>query len=146
MKSSNKHFWYILDLLLFAAINIFLLWKFSSRLSGIVFSWMDLVIFGLAVFRAANVISNEQVTKPLREPFVDEHDKGTKTVEVPKRVGLKGAIGSLIYCPSCTGTWVAMILFYLWILWPLPTKAVAIILALSGSERIFTSIYNFLKK
>ena len=146
MKSSPKHFWYLLDLLLFTGLNIFLLWKFEPKLSGLTISWMNLVIFGLAVFRSANVISNEQVTKPLREPFVDEHDKGAKTVEVPKRSGFKGAMGSLIYCPSCTGTWVAMILFYSWILWPSPTQAVAIILALSASERIFTGVYDFLKK
>jgi len=146
MKLSNKYFWYLLDILLFLAINIFLLWKLQGRFSQIHFSWFELVVFGLAVFRAANIVSNEQLTKPLREPFVDEKPKDGKMVEVPKKRGFTGAMGSLIYCPSCTGTWIAMVLVYSFILWPLPTEVVAIILALSGIERVWTSIYNFLKK
>ena len=146
MNTSNKYFWYVLDGILFLLINIVLIWKLRPQLEHVNLSWMWLVVFGLAVFRAANLISNEKVAAPLRAPFVDEEIKDGKKVEVPKPRGFEGAMGNLIYCPSFTGTWVSMILFYSWLAWPIPTQAVAAILALSGIERIFTLLSGYLKK
>ena len=101
---------------------------------------------GLAVYRLANIVSNEQLTKPLREPFVDEKQRNGKMVEVPKGRGFLGAMGSLIYCPSCTGTWIAAILVNSFVVWPLPVKIIALIFALSAIERLFTMLGGYLKK
>lgn len=146
MDSPTKYPWYILDMVLFAVINILLLWQFGDRLSGVSINWLHIFLGGIAVYRAANVVSNEVVMKPLREPFVDVEHKNGKDVEVPKRKGFYGAMGSLLYCSSCTGTWISMLMFYSYLVWPDVTSAIAIILALSGIERLLTSLYNLLKK
>ncbi len=146
MKLNSKHPWYILDLVLFAAVNVVCLWLAKNRLQH--FSppqgW-PLLLFGLAVFRGADVISNEKVTQALRAPFIKIEEKDGKDVEVPLEIGFKGALGSLLYCPSCSGVWVAMLLAYAYIFWPSVATVIIFILALSGMERIFTLLLNYLK-
>ena len=145
MKFSSKYFWYGADLVLFAGLNALLIWKLGARFYSVRLSWLEVVIFGLAVFRVANVVSNEQLTKPLREPFVDTKEKDGKKVEVPKARGFMGAMGSLIYCPSCTGTWIAAMLVYSYVVWPRPVEIITLIFALSGMERLFTNLTGYLK-
>lgn len=141
----TKYFWYGVDLFIFIGLNAFFIWELGPRFSRVHVTWLELLIFGLAVYRLANIISNEQLTKPLREPFVDEKQKGGKMIEVPKRRGFLGAMGSLIYCPSCTGTWIAAIFVYSFVVWPLPAEIIALIFALSGIERLFTMLCGYLK-
>lgn len=145
MQHSDKYFWYGVDLFIFTGLNIFFIWKLWPRFSGVQITCLWLLIFGLAVYRVANIISNEQLTKPLREPFVNEKQKDGKMVEVPKSRGFLGAMGSLIYCPSCTGTWIAAIFVYSYVIWPLPVEIIALIFALSGVERLFTILSGYLK-
>jgi hypothetical protein len=141
----SKYFWYSVDLVIFTGLNVFLIWELHARFYGLHVTWLEFIILGLAVFRIANIVSNEQLTKPFREPFVDEKQQHGKMVEVPKKKGFMGAMGSLIYCPSCTGTWIAAIFVYSFVLWPRPVEIIALIFALSGLERIFTMLLGFLK-
>ena len=146
MKIDSKYPWYILDLVLFGALNVFLLWVVAPRLeNGTVVDLRIIIILGLAVFRGAHVISNEKVTKPLREPFVENKIEDGKTVEVPLKYGARGALGNLLYCPACTGIWVSMLLIYSYIMWPRQVLILAIILALSAIERMLTVLFDFLK-
>jgi Protein of unknown function (DUF1360) len=67
---------------------------------------LDLAILGLATFKAARTISRDQVTSFIREPFVEEeaHEGG----EEPVHTGdMRQAIGELVTCSRCIGTWVA---------------------------------------
>ena len=58
-----------------------------------------------ATFKAARTIARDDVTSFLREPFVDEAD-GENEEPVPTG-GLQQAIGELVTCTRCTGTWAA---------------------------------------
>lgn len=141
MAKDRKHVfgWLTLDMIIFVAVNAYLLYYFHDQLDGLSdLNLFTLLILGLATFRAANIISNEVVTKPLRAPFVDEEIHNGKAVEEPKKHGLLRAIGLLIYCPSCTGVWIATALAYCYAFWPTPTLLVALFLALSGVERIIS--------
>jgi energy-coupling factor transporter transmembrane protein EcfT len=147
MKQDSKYPWYILDLFIFTAVNAVVIWLIYHRhLTFALPSVWLMIIFALAVFRLADIISNETITEPLRAPFVNIKEKQDKEVEVPKRSGFRGATGFLLYCPACTGTWVAMILIYFYIFWPHVAVIIGAIFALSGMERILTSLTNVLKK
>jgi hypothetical protein len=67
---------------------------------------LDLAILGLATFKGARTISSDEVTSFLREPFVaGEAHEGD---EDPLQTGdLRQAIGELVTCSRCIGTWVA---------------------------------------
>ena len=67
---------------------------------------LDLVMLGAATFKASRTISRDEVTSFLREPFVqgEAHAGG----EDPVATGdLRQAIGELVTCSRCIGTWVA---------------------------------------
>jgi crotonobetainyl-CoA:carnitine CoA-transferase CaiB-like acyl-CoA transferase len=67
---------------------------------------LDFAILALASFKAARTLAHDRVTAPMRAPFVegeaDAHD------EVPVRTGgMQQAIGELVTCTRCVGTWAA---------------------------------------
>jgi hypothetical protein len=67
---------------------------------------IDLAMLGLATFKAARTISRDEVTSFIREPFVEgsAHEGGEAPVETGD---LRQAIGELVTCSRCIGTWVA---------------------------------------
>ncbi|HEY3543313.1 MAG TPA: DUF1360 domain-containing protein [Gaiellaceae bacterium] len=67
---------------------------------------LDLVMLGAATFKAARTISNDEVTSFIREPFVqgEAHEGGEDPVESGD---LRQAVGELVTCSRCIGTWVA---------------------------------------
>jgi hypothetical protein len=67
---------------------------------------LDLVALGAATFKAARTLSHDEVTSFLREPFVEGSAHGGG--EEPVATGdLQQAIGELVTCSRCIGTWVA---------------------------------------
>jgi Protein of unknown function (DUF1360) len=67
---------------------------------------LDLATLGLATFKAARTLSRDQVTSFLREPFVEGHAYHGEERAVESG-GLQQAIGELVTCTRCAGTWVA---------------------------------------
>jgi hypothetical protein len=67
---------------------------------------LDLAVLGLATFKAARTIARDDVTSFIREPFVEgEAREGS---EDPVKTGdLRQAVGELVTCSRCIGTWVA---------------------------------------
>ncbi len=67
---------------------------------------LDLAALGLATFKAARTISRDDVTSFLREPFV-EGEAGGGDDEPVETGDLRQAIGELVTCSRCVGTWAA---------------------------------------
>ena len=67
---------------------------------------LDLVALGAATFKASRTISHDEVTSFLRDPFVEgpAHEGGEEPVSSG---GMQQAIGELVTCSRCVGTWVA---------------------------------------
>jgi hypothetical protein len=147
MSNNSKYPWFVLDVMIFVIINLLVLW-WIKPLPNIVshFSPWFILLLSLAVFRGADVISNEAIFAPVREPFVRHVHQHDKEIEKPLKFGFRGAMGSLLYCPSCTGVWVAMVLVYGYLMKPGVFSIIIIILAVSALERFLTSFYNIEKK
>ena len=67
---------------------------------------LDLVVLSAASFKAARTLARDEVTSFLREPFVegDAHEGA----EEPVGSGdYRQAIGELVTCSRCVGTWTA---------------------------------------
>jgi hypothetical protein len=70
-------------------------------------TWLDLAALSAATFKAARTIARDEVTSFLREPFV-EGDAHEGDDEKPVQTGgMEQAIGELVTCSRCTGTWAA---------------------------------------
>ena len=66
---------------------------------------VDLVALGLATFKASRTLSRDKVASFLREPFVEE--EAYDGHEHPAGTGVRRAVGELVTCTRCVGTWVA---------------------------------------
>ena len=68
-------------------------------------SALDLLALAGATFKASRTISHDKIASFLREPFVegDAYDGH----EEPAGEGVQRAIGELVTCTRCVGTWVA---------------------------------------
>lgn len=108
----------------------------ATKLSG-----LDLTMLGLSTFRTGRLISYDQVTEPLRAPFTEtEPDSyGTGEDTVPEGAGVRKAIGSLLACPTCSGTWVAAALVYGLRVAPVPTRLFLAIMSAVGLAEVFNS-------
>ena len=67
---------------------------------------LDVAVLAAANFKAARTISRERVGSFLREPLI-EGDASTGEDETPAGDGLKRALGELVTCTRCIGTWTA---------------------------------------
>jgi len=67
---------------------------------------VDVLVLGVATFKGARTLARDEVTSFLRDPFVEgeAHEGGEDPVETGD---LRQAIGELVTCTRCIGTWVA---------------------------------------
>jgi hypothetical protein len=67
---------------------------------------IDLAILGIATFKAARTLARDEVTSFIREPFVEgeAHAGGEEPIETGD---LRQAVGELVTCTRCIGTWMA---------------------------------------
>ena len=70
------------------------------------FTALDLFVLGAATFKASRTVARDEVTSFLRDPFVqsEAHEGGEKPLETGD---LRQAIGELVTCSRCVGTWIA---------------------------------------
>jgi uncharacterized protein DUF1360 len=65
----------------------------------------ELPILGLATFALAKLVAKEKVDSWMREPFLEETPDGERR---PKGSRLRYAVGELLSCTRCVGSWSAL--------------------------------------
>jgi hypothetical protein len=90
---------------------------------------IDLALLGLATFKASRTVSRDKVTSFVREPFV-EGDAYDGEDETPTHeTEMKQAIGELVTCTRCIGTWIGAGLASMQILAPRTGRLLTTVLA-----------------
>ncbi len=89
---------------------------------------IDLALLGLATFKGSRTVARDKVTSFVREPFV-EGEAYDGEDENPAGEGLQRAIGELVTCTRCIGTWIAATLGAITILAPRTGRLLTSILA-----------------
>ena len=69
-------------------------------------SALDLVVLGGAAFKASRTLARDEVTSFIRQPFV-RGEAHSGEGEEPVEGGMAQAIGELVTCTRCVGTWAA---------------------------------------
>ena len=67
---------------------------------------LDFAVLSAAAFKAARTLSHDEVTSFIRQPFVRGQAYSGED-EVPVEDGFGRAIGELVTCSRCAGTWIA---------------------------------------
>lgn len=95
---------------------------------------LDLAMLGLATFRLGRLAAYDTVVRPLREPFTETvpDPSGAGDTTEPEGRGVRRAIGELIACPTCAGTWLAAGQVYALHLAPGPARVLIAIMASVG--------------
>ncbi len=99
---------------------------------------MDFTLLGLATLRMSKLLSEDEVTSVIRRPVIEVEGEERH----PRGRGLRWAIGKLVLCPTCTGTWVAAMLTYALHLSPRYTRPFLAILAASGMEQFSDAVLS----
>ena len=89
----------------------------------------EVVPLGLATFALSKLVAKEKVDKWVREPFVEERAYGERR---PKGRGMRYAVGELLTCTRCVGTWSALGLVALRVTRPREARVVSAVLGASA--------------
>ncbi len=102
----------------------------------------DLVMLGFATYRLGHLISFDKVTEPLRRPLTETKmdDFGAAMTVEARGEGIQRALGELVSCPICSGTWVAAVLVYGLNLFPGPTRVLTTIMGAIGMGEVLHSL------
>lgn len=96
----------------------------------------ELVVYGLATAGLTRVLSAEKIGEWARAPFVEEPPEGERR---PKGSGLRYAVGELLTCTRCLGSWSALALIGARTVAPQPARVGATLLALSYANGVLQS-------
>lgn len=105
-------------------------------------SLFDFVLLAFATIRLGRMVAYDRVMEPFRAPFtktVPDKSGVGKTV-VARGTGIRCAIGQLISCPICIGTWIAAILVYALYTFPGPARLFIIISAVIGLAEMLNGL------
>jgi hypothetical protein len=89
----------------------------------------EVVPLGLATFALSKLVAKEKVDKWVRDPFVEERADGERR---PRGRGLRYAVGELLTCTRCVGTWSALGLVALRVTRPREARVVSAVLGASA--------------
>jgi hypothetical protein len=70
-------------------------------------TWLDLATLSAATFKAARTIVRDDVTSFIREPFVEGDPRDPDEEHPVQTGGIEQALGELVLCSRCVGTWAA---------------------------------------
>lgn len=108
-------------------------------------SLLDLVVLAGATFKAARTIAEDEVTSFLRTPFVEGEAHSGE--EEPKETGdVRQALGELLTCSRCIGTWAAAGLATGQILAPRSGRILTWTLAAAGANDFLQAAFAALTK
>lgn len=102
----------------------------------------ELPLLALATFALADVLAKEKISTWIREPFVEE-GADHKPIR-PEGRGMRAAIGELMTCTRCVGTWSALGLVALRTASPAAGRATVRVLALAGTNDLMQSAFRLL--
>jgi len=89
----------------------------------------ELLPLAAATFAVSKAVARERIGSWVREPFVDQTE-GQK----PKGSRIQRAVGELVTCTRCVGTWSALGVVGLRVLHPQAGRTVSVILASSAAN------------
>ena len=110
-------------------------------------SLTDILLLSVATYKISRVVASDRITSPLRAPFMEyiEPDGASEVKEKVRGTGFQRAVGDLLHCPFCLGSWVAAALGTGLVIRPKTTRFVSKIFAVVALADVFQHAYGILK-
>ncbi len=111
------------------------------------FKPFDLAMLGLATYRLGRMVAYDKVFEAERAPFADTVPDPTGAGETvtPRGSGAQLAVGELISCPICVGTWISALLVYGLGVLPGPTRTFLKVMAGIGLAELVNAATEFMQ-
>ncbi|MBN1661258.1 MAG: DUF1360 domain-containing protein [Anaerolineae bacterium] len=108
---------------------------------------MDLAMLGLSAYRMGRLVSYDLVFQNYRASFTETmpDPTGAGDTVMPAGTGWRRAIGELIACPICAGTWISAGLVYGMELLPGPTRVLMTIMSGIGLAELVNAATEYLQ-
>ena len=105
------------------------------------FKALDLAMLGLATFRLGRLVAYDKVFETERLAFTQTvpHESGAGDTVVAAGTGARQAIGELIACPICAGTWISAVLIYALGVVPGPARIFLRVMAAMGLVEVINA-------
>jgi hypothetical protein len=102
----------------------------------------DVALLAAATYRLGRLVAFDEVLEPVRAPVAETlpDPSGAGEMTVPRGIGARQALGQLITCPICAGTWIAAGLVYALHLLPSPTRLFLLINSTVGAAELLNAI------
>lgn len=112
---------------------------------------LSFVVFALASFRLTRLIVFDTITAPFRRLFHEEQEEVNEQGEVEtyiiiKGKGLRSWVGELLSCYWCTGMWCTAALLLIYILFPVISMWLNLLLAIAAAAGMIEAIVSKLVK
>ncbi len=132
---------------IFMAIFAGLSWYQNRKRRDVRVKPLELVQLGFATYRLGRLLSYDKVAEPYRAPFAQTapDPSGAGMTVLSRGKGFRGAVGDLVVCPICTGTWVAAGLVYGLSLIPRPTRMFLNIMSSVGIAELLDAVTEALQ-
>jgi hypothetical protein len=141
IHGDSRNIWFLVLLGTFSTITVIaIIFLRHNESVQTLLSPLWLTMLALASHRLGRIVALDEVTQPFRLPFVELRELDGQKLEVPRKEGFRGAVGTLISSPDSIGFWIAGILVYLYILWPPGLRMIIIVLAVSGLAELLNGI------
>ena len=99
----------------------------------------ELIPLGAATFAVSKAVARERIGSWVREPFVEEGE-----TQKPKGSRIQRAVGELVTCTRCVGTWSALGVVGLRVLHPEAGRTMSVILASSAANDWMQAAFKLL--
>lgn len=121
-------------LLMIEVFFFFVVWYASGSLPAIPAGWFP-VLLGLAALHGGRSLAFYEIFRPLRDALgiVEREDSAVgANNHAPECGGIRQAVGELITCPICAGTWTAAVLLVIGRVSPAMRDGLIYVLAAGG--------------
>ena len=124
---------------IFAVFNLL----FTQRRKDVELKPFELGMLGLSVYRLGRMVAYDRVMETYRSAFtktVPDPSGAGETTEPKGRSGAQVALGELLSCPICSGTWIAAALVYALALVPRPARVFLYITSAIGLGELLNAV------
>ncbi|MCU0507132.1 MAG: DUF1360 domain-containing protein [Anaerolineae bacterium] len=123
------------------ALALFCWWRRPGQIG-----LKDWGLLALATFRLSRMLAYDKVMETYRAPVVETvpHDSGAglTTQARSDATGFKKALGEMIACPICNGTWISALLVYGMCFAPNLTRTLVTIMSAVGASEIMQAAFE----
>lgn len=143
MRITDQYFWNFVFSVFFLILVIMgsIILETESRIVLDELSTIDFVLMTLATWRLTRLFVYDNITKFIREQFLDVVKAGKGyTLEKPK-VGPRRTMADLFSCPWCIGVWAAATVIFFYLVTPYATYPI-MLLALSAVATFLQLLSN----